>query len=372
MTTQRLVEGVLTELLVRKLPLQVVVTTLLLVRRQPLLVVKQTMPLVLSRLLEVEVARQLRAINRLLEVVLVIQPLLTTLLLEEDQRIQHLVSLQQWLEVSLNNSTDTYGAIGGGFKNSTSDTAATVAGGWLNVASGGLASIGGGMDNVASGAATAIPGGTELTLSGDNSFGFHSNSNGTRTMSVAAADVAVFGNTDLWLANNDNAASQLRLYEANNTTGAFPPAATNYTSFEAAAQAANVNYILPAAAGAVGQQLTIGAVAGTNVTLNWAAASDRKLKTDFLTLSGEDILTKFRGLELGSWRYSPEIDPYGKRHYGVMAQDFYENFGKDEFGVIGTDSTVDDIDLHGVAWLAIQGLEKRTTDLQGQIQVPCT
>ena len=168
-------------------------------------------------------------------------------------------------------------------------------------------------------------------------------------------------NGNILLSNTNNTAPQLRLSEPS-TSG------TNYTSFRAPVQAANIDYVLPAAAGAVGQQLTVSAVAGTQVTLGWAAPSDARLKTDFKRLSGEDVLSKFRGMELGTWRYKTSIDPKGMRHYGVMAQDFNRAFGRDDFGAIGTDTTVNNIDLHGVSYLAIQGLESRTTKLNAAVQ----
>lgn len=89
-------------------------------------------------------------------------------------------------------------------------------------------------------------------------------------MTISTSDVAVFGNTDLWLANNNNGASQLRFYEAYNTSGAFPNTA-NYSSFEAGAQTGNINYILPTTLPTAGQILQASAVAGTTVTLTWAA-----------------------------------------------------------------------------------------------------
>lgn len=163
------------------------------------------------------------------------------------------------------------------------------------------------------------------------------------------------------LSNTNNTAPQIRLSEPS-------ASGTNYTSFRAPIQAANIDYVLPAATGGVGQQLTISAVAGTQVTLGWAAPSDSRLKTDFMQLSGEDVLTKFRDMNLGTWRYKTSIDPKGLRHYGVMAQDFNKAFGRDDLGVIGTDTTVNNIDLHGVSYLAIQGLELRTTTLNSALQ----
>ena len=68
-------------------------------------------------------------------------------------------------------------------------------------------------------------------------------------MTIDVNNVFVVANADLWLANNDNTARELRFYEPYNTTGAFPNTA-NYTAFKAQAQSADVTYTLPAADGA--------------------------------------------------------------------------------------------------------------------------
>ncbi|MCC7437031.1 MAG: hypothetical protein IT211_00895 [Armatimonadetes bacterium] len=108
----------------------------------------------------------------------------------------------------------------------------------------------GGYGNSASGDFSATPGGRGLTLdaAAARSFGFHANTAaGDRNMTISASDVAVFGNTDLWLANNDNAPSELRFFEAYNTAGAFPNTA-NYTAFKAQAQTGDITYTLPPSA----------------------------------------------------------------------------------------------------------------------------
>ena len=47
-----------------------------------------------------------------------------------------------------------------------------------------------------------------------------------------------------------------------------------------------------------------------------------------------------------------------------MAQDFYKAFGHDQFGTVGNDTTVNQIDMIGIDMTAIQALEKRTVDLR--------
>lgn len=47
-----------------------------------------------------------------------------------------------------------------------------------------------------------------------------------------------------------------------------------------------------------------------------------------------------------------------------MAQDFYAAFGKDEYGTIGNDTTINSADFAGVSFIAIQALEKRTQKIE--------
>ncbi|MGE3799753.1 MAG: beta strand repeat-containing protein [Candidatus Kapaibacterium sp.] len=184
-----------------------------------------------------------------------------------------------------------HGVIGGGTANSIGANSwqTTIAGGGANaiganswqatIAGGGSgqigdnsagSTIGGGALNTITGRLSVIPGGRELTLNGNSSFGFLGNESGNFDMTITANEVAVFGNTDLWLANNNNGASQIRFYEANNTTGTFPNG-TNYSSFQARTQAADINYLLPDTAGIVGDVLSVASVAGSLVTLDWTA-----------------------------------------------------------------------------------------------------
>jgi len=80
----------------------------------------------------------------------------------------------------------------------------------------------------------------------------------------------VMANNDVWLANTNNTASQLRFYEPQSTTGAFPTGTTKFAAFRAAAAMGLDNiYDLPAANGTVGQVLKIATVTGNDATLAW-------------------------------------------------------------------------------------------------------
>lgn len=99
-------------------------------------------------------------------------------------------------------------------------------------------------------------------------------------------------------------------------------------------------------------------LAGDNA---WTTGSDVHSKENFAEVNGEDFLQKIAALHLTSWNYKKQ-DPKIFRHYGPMAQDFHAAFGKDEYGSIGNDTTINSADFAGVSFIAIQALEKRTAE----------
>jgi hypothetical protein len=145
-----------------------------------------------------------------------------------------------------------------------------IGGGLGNSISGISSVIAGGISNTVLGNNSAIPGGTGLTLGGSGSLGFlGANGGGANNMSVAAANTTVLGNTDLWLANNDNSPRQLRFYEAYNTAGAFPNTA-NYIAFAAPAALTGAGdniYTLPTDYPASNGQVLSSTTAGV---MSWA------------------------------------------------------------------------------------------------------
>ncbi len=96
---------------------------------------------------------------------------------------------------------------------------------------------------------------------------------------------------------------------------------------------------------------------------SWSSVSDSAKKENFKSVNGEDVLLKIRNFRLTSWNYKGQ-DKQQFRHYGPMAQDFYNAFGHDGIGTIGNDTTIASADFDGVNLIAIQALEKRTQDLQ--------
>lgn len=100
--------------------------------------------------------------------------------------------------------------------------------------------------------------------------------------------------------------------------------------------------------------------AGSNA---WSTISDKHVKENFSPVSGEDFLQKIAGFQLTSWNYKGQ-DPGRYRHYGPMAQDFYQAFGHDSYGAIGNDTAINQADFDGINLIAIQALEKRTAALK--------
>jgi hypothetical protein len=100
-----------------------------------------------------------------------------------------------------------------------------------------------------------------------------------------------------------------------------------------------------------------------NNSNSWVSHCDKNKKENFEPLNGEDVLNKISNINYTSWNYKG-LDPKKYRHYGIMAQDFYEAFCKDKYGIIGTDTTVNPIDMIGIDMAAIKALEKRTEKIE--------
>ncbi|MFC1569779.1 tail fiber domain-containing protein [bacterium] len=98
-----------------------------------------------------------------------------------------------------------------------------------------------------------------------------------------------------------------------------------------------------------------------NLSSSWSSISDSTKKENFKPVNGEDVLNKISGFHLGTWNYIGQ-DPKEFRHYGPMAQDFFNAFGHDGIGVCGNDTLLASADFDGVNFIAVQALEKRTAE----------
>ena len=104
-----------------------------------------------------------------------------------------------------------------------------------------------------------------------------------------------------------------------------------------------------------------------NHSTSWLSCSDSTKKTSYCEADGEAVLDKFRNLRLGSWNFIGH-DPIKERHYGPMAQEWFSAFGHDGRGSIGNDTSLASADVDGIAYIAIQALERRTNELRDALQ----
>ena len=109
--------------------------------------------------------------------------------------------------------------------------------------------------------------------------------------------------------------------------------------------------------------MTVG-VSLTPSDNSWNIISDSTKKERFLKADGEAMLVKLRDLRLGSLNYKSTP---AKRHYGPMAQEFYAAYGKDAYGPIGNDTTINQANLEGGRMIMIKALEARTADQAKEI-----
>ncbi|MFL5381505.1 MAG: tail fiber domain-containing protein [Longimicrobiaceae bacterium] len=115
--------------------------------------------------------------------------------------------------------------------------------------------------------------------------------------------------------------------------------------------AANGN--TPGAGGNVGCDLTVAVP-------SWTCASSRTLKENYLTVDGEEVLTRIRTLPVTTWNMIGGERTV--RHLGPVAEDFYAAFG---LGLGETTIGLGDID--GVNLAGVKALEARTTALRQEL-----
>src|ERR1035438_1363850 len=92
--------------------------------------------------------------------------------------------------------------------------------------------------------------------------------------------------------------------------------------------------------------MNLGATLGAGQSA-WSVISDSTKKENFLPVTGESVLKKISNFNLRSWNYKGQ-NPKEYRHYGPMAQEFFNAFGHDKIGVIGNDTTINSEDFAGI------------------------
>lgn len=232
--------------------------------------------------------------------------------------------------------------------NSTAIGIKVIASGYLstafgaNTTSSGLASTAMGSNTTASGgAATAMGRGTEASGFQSVAMGLSTTASGNNTTAIGSY-VSTNNLEGSLIIGDASTTTILNIVTANSFRARFDG---GYRFFTSSAAIVAESCLLQA---------------GSNA---WSTASDARLKEKFQQSDGEDFLKKIATMNLGSWNYISQ-NPLKQRHYGPMAQDFYAAFGKDEFGTVGNDTTINSADFDGVNLIAIQALEKRTKKIE--------
>ncbi|MEI7807688.1 MAG: tail fiber domain-containing protein [Verrucomicrobiota bacterium] len=289
-----------------------------------------------------------------------------------------------------------YSTIGGGLQNSASGDSATVGGGAVNSAAGTSSTIAGGANNTCSnlystvsggdlnralGAAAMIPGGYQNLASGTYSFaaGFNaratndgafvwSDSTGAGLASTAPDQFLIFAGGGGIIVGVDAfgggyTALQIDVSAISNGYAKLQAIKTSGSAFG--------DLVLNAAGGNVGignpapgNLLVVGG-SGSPAYCNgttWVNGSDRNAKEAFAAINPRAVLEKVSALAITEWKYKVEAD--GTRHLGPMAQDFHTAFGLNG----ADDRHIATVDESGVALAAIQGLNQKLNEKDGEIQ----
>jgi hypothetical protein len=222
--------------------------------------------------------------------------------------------------------TGSFGAIGGGRRNTANDFASTVAGGELNSASGYVSTVAGGSLNTASGARSIVAAGLGNTASGGYSFAAGVQANATH------------GGSFVWADGNFKD---------------FASTANNEFSARATGGVRLVSGIDGSGNPTTGVSLAPGSG-------SWSSLSDRALKRNFAQVDGDWVLERLAGLPISTWSYKAQRPSV--RHLGPTAQDFRRAFG------LGVDSAhIDSIDSEGVSLAGVKALYELVQAQQREI-----
>lgn len=306
-----------------------------------------------------------------------------------------------------------YGAIGGGYQNSISNGSYCVVGGGINNQAGIASTIGrqaiqgatisGGSRNTASSIGATVPGGTGNLAGGLNSFAAGSGAQAINDYSFVWSDGgSIFGNVANYSSSADgqfmvHADGGVQFDATNgvvmNVAGSsgLNPAALYVNSTSAngvgmyIAQASTDSSLVLANSRASGElikgfgpnsvqvfqldtegEVTFGNSSyGNNDQVSWqlgqggwSFSCDRNLKDRFEPVNPALVLDKVVRLPLSEWSYKGRP----QRHIGPVAQDFHALFPLNN-----DDKSINDLDLHGVALAAIQGLNQKLQEKDAEI-----
>jgi hypothetical protein len=227
-----------------------------------------------------------------------------------------------------------------------------------------------GHTTIASGeSSTAFGALSRATAMRATAFGYNTRANGASSTAFGNESIAngsnstAFGNSATTGSEATNAISMGNSTTANHANALV--AGNNVTSnadnqFTARFQGGYRFMTQAQATGNIGAQLINSANA-------WSTMSSKALKENFQPVDGKQVLSKIVNFNLTSWNYIGQ-DKTKLRHYGPMAEDFYEAFGWDGVGKIGVDDSINQADFDGINLIAIQALAQENIELKARIE----
>ena len=191
----------------------------------------------------------------------------------------------------------------------------------------------------------SLAAGKSVFASGNHSFGMGNFATASGLDSVAMGNnVTASGSNTVALGHNAS---------TNNLAGSF---VFGDNSTATLVMPAAANQFVVRAAGGMTFYSNAGMTAGVSLAAGdgaWTTLSDRRMKTNFRALDGEEVLAKLARIPILEWNYITQDTSI--RHVGPMAQDFRAAFGLGE-----DDRHINTLDPDGVSLKAIQALDART------------
>ena len=328
---------------------------------------------------------------------------------------------------SHNSVKSDFATVSGGQDNAASGFSSAVGGGYANTASGAYSAVGGGFINKASGEVAFVAGGSINTAGGDVSFAAGNSAtvrDATQAGNVGTCSIGQCGDygTFVWGDGSSNTAftssgpnqfliratggvaingtptadtDELTVYgngNSNNNVNVhlLPYGATlgfNLKGIGGSATAPVLHIDQDTGGGGTATRFSIGSLGnigllggdtstnpltvGTDTTNGngayltpggvWTAGSSRTFKEGFAQIDAGNILAKVIELPVQTWFY--RNDHQEGRHMGPVAEDFSALFG------LGNDDKhIGGVDESGVAFAAIQGLNRKVEDENGKLK----
>ena len=161
-------------------------------------------------------------------------------------------------------------------------------------------------------------------------------------------------------ATNDHSFALGKFASTNGFSGAFVWGDGSATSSAQTFNSVANNEFAARASGGFRFRTNLAGTTGCNLPAGsgvFNCTSSRYTKENFSLVSGADVLSQLRGIDVSTWNYITE--GRNVRHMGPMAEDFFNAFQ------LGTGNTSIGVqDLTGVSLAAIKELNQRTDELQ--------